>query len=147
MDLLVALGTSAAFGLSLWMLAKHGEHAAHHLYFEASATVILFILLGKWLEARARRATGAAIRALLELRPRTARRLTAAGAEEEVPAIALARGDRVVVRPGERIPADGVVLEGRAGVDESALTGESRAVEKEPGARSRPAPSRSTAGW
>jgi Cu+-exporting ATPase len=134
MDLLVALGTSAAFGLSLWMLARHGEHAGHHLYFEASATVILFILLGKWLEARARRATGAAIRALLELRPRTARRLDAAGAEEEVPAIALARGDRVVVRPGERIPADGVVLEGRAGVDESALTGESRAVEKEPGA-------------
>ncbi|WP_431267168.1 heavy metal translocating P-type ATPase [Dankookia sp. P2] len=134
MDLLVALGTSAAFGLSLWMLAKHGQHAAHHLYFEASATVILFILLGKWLEARARRATGAAIRALLELRPRTARRLTETGAEEEVPAIALVVGDRVVVRPGERIPADGRVLEGRAGVDESALTGESRAVEKEPGA-------------
>ncbi|MFC7477282.1 heavy metal translocating P-type ATPase [Dankookia sp. GCM10030260] len=134
MDLLVALGTSAAFGLSVWMLARHGEHAAHHLYFEASATVILFILLGKWLEARARRATGAAIRALLELRPRTARRLDARGAEEEVPAIALAIGDRVVVRPGERIPADGLVLEGRAGVDESALTGESRAVEKEPGA-------------
>jgi Cu+-exporting ATPase len=133
MDLLVALGTSAAFGLSLWMLLQHGEHAAHHLYFEASATVILFILLGKWLEARARRATGAAIRALLELRPRTARRLTATGREEEVPAIALAVGDRVVVRPGERIPADGIVLEGHAGADESALTGESRAVEKEPG--------------
>ncbi|MEN0077290.1 MAG: heavy metal translocating P-type ATPase, partial [Paracraurococcus sp.] len=135
MDLLVALGTSAAFGLSLWMLATHGPAAKHHLYFEASATVILFILLGKWLEARARRATGAAIRALLELRPRTARRLTAAGAEEEVPAIALAPGDRVVVRPGERIPADGTVLEGRAGIDESALTGESHAIEKEPGAR------------
>ncbi len=133
MDLLVALGTTAAFGLSLFMLLQHGEHAKHHLYFEASATVILFILLGKWLEARARRATGAAIRALLELRPRSARRLTAAGAEEEVPAIALAVGDRVVVRPGERIPADGKVLEGRAGVDESALTGESRPVEKEPG--------------
>ncbi|RAI57514.1 heavy metal translocating P-type ATPase [Roseicella frigidaeris] len=135
MDLLVALGTTAAFGLSLWMLATHGPAAGHHLYFEASATVILFILLGKWLEARARRATGAAIRALLELRPRTARRLTAAGIEEEVPAIALAAGDRVVVRPGERIPADGRVIEGQAGVDESALTGESRAVEKEKGAR------------
>ncbi|MDO9708153.1 heavy metal translocating P-type ATPase [Paracraurococcus lichenis] len=134
MDLLVALGTSAAFGLSLVMLATHGAQAKHHLYFEASATVILFILLGKWLEARARRATGAAIRALLDLRPRTARRLTAAGAEEEVPAIALAVGDRLVVRPGERIPADGTVLEGRAGVDESALTGESRPVEKDPGA-------------
>ena len=90
MDLLVALGTSAAFGLSAWMLLTRGAaHAGHHLYFEASAVVILFILLGKWLEARARRATGAAIRALLELRPRTAHRIGADGAEEEVPAAAL----------------------------------------------------------
>jgi Cu+-exporting ATPase len=135
MDLLVALGTTAAFGLSTWMLLTQGEHAIHHLYFEASAVIILFILLGKWLEARARRATGAAIRALLELRPRTAHRLAADGTEEEVPAAVLAVGDRVAVRPGERIPADGVVLEGRAGVDESALTGESHAIEKEAGAR------------
>ena len=134
MDLLVALGTSAAFGLSLFMLAKHGEHAGHHLYFEASATVILFVLLGKWLEARARRATGAALRALLELRPRTARRLGPDGVESEVPALALAVGDRIAARPGERIPADGRVLEGQSGVDESALTGESHAVEKAPGA-------------
>ncbi|MBV1796153.1 heavy metal translocating P-type ATPase [Siccirubricoccus sp. G192] len=133
MDLLVALGTTAAWGLSVWMLLTAGPDAAHHLYFEASAVVILFILLGKYLEARARRATGAAIRALLELRPRSAHRLRADGTEEEVPAAALALGDRLVVRPGERIPADGRVLEGRAGVDESALTGESRAVEKEPG--------------
>jgi Cu+-exporting ATPase len=135
MDLLVAIGTSAAFGLSTWMLLAMGEHAIHHLYFEASAVIILFILLGKWLEARARRATGAAIHALLELRPRTARRLATDGTEEEVPAAVLAVGDRVAVRPGERIPADGVVLEGRAGVDESALTGESHAIEKEPGAK------------
>jgi Cu+-exporting ATPase len=138
MDLLVALGTSAAFGLSLWMLlTRDPHHVAHHLYFEASAVVIFFILLGKFLEARAKRATGAAIRALLELRPRTARRLRPGndGAEEEVPNALLAVGDRVVVRPGERMPADGVVIEGRAGVDESQLTGESRAVEKEPGTK------------
>lgn len=134
MDLLVALGTTAAWGLSAWrLLTAGGQHAAHLLYFEASAVVILFVLFGKFLEARAKRATGAAIRALLELRPRTARRLRADGREEEVDTALLAVGDRVVVRPGERIPADGVVLEGRAGVDESPLTGESRAIEKEPG--------------
>jgi Cu+-exporting ATPase len=136
MDLLVALGTSAAFLLSTWMLVAGGTHGAHaHLYFEASVTVILFVLLGKWLEARARRATGAAIRALLDLRPRTAWRLDAAGAEAEVPAIALRPGERIVVRPGERIAADGAVESGEAGVDESALTGESRPVEKSPGAQ------------
>ena len=135
MDVLVALGTSAAWGLSTWMLLRHGAaHAGHHLYFEASAVIILFILLGRYLEARAKRATGAAIRALLELRPRTARRLGPDGTEQEVGTAALRVGDRVVVRPGERIPADGVVLEGRAGVDESGLTGESRAIEREPGA-------------
>jgi Cu+-exporting ATPase len=80
MDLLVALGTTAAYGLSVWLLLAHGaEHAAHALYFEAAAVVILFIMLGKYLEARAKRATGAAIRALLDLRPRTARRLDADG--------------------------------------------------------------------
>ncbi|MFZ6762705.1 heavy metal translocating P-type ATPase [Pseudoroseomonas sp. WGS1072] len=129
MDLLVALGTSAAFGLSVVLLAR-GEA---HLYFEASAIIIAFVLLGRFLEGRARRATGAAIAALLALRPRTARRLDAAGREEEVPAATLRVGDRVVIRPGERIPADGLVEEGASGVDESALTGESRAVEKHPG--------------
>jgi Cu+-exporting ATPase len=135
MDLLVALGTSAAWGLSTWMLlTRDAHHVAHHLYFEASAVLVFFILLGRFLEARAKRATGAAIRALLELRPRTARRLAADGTEQAVGTAGLRVGDRVVVRPGERIPADGVVLEGRAGVDESQLTGESRAIEKEPGA-------------
>ncbi|MXP64194.1 heavy metal translocating P-type ATPase [Roseomonas sp. M0104] len=129
MDLLVAIGTSAAYGLSLVQLLQ-GEP---HLYFEASAVVIAFVLLGRFFEARAKRATGAAIAELLALRPRTARRLGADGREEEVPIGALHAGDRVVVRPGERIPADGSVEEGAAGVDESALTGESRPVEKNPG--------------
>ncbi|WP_159999743.1 heavy metal translocating P-type ATPase [Roseomonas sp. 18066] len=129
MDLLVALGTSAAFGLSLVLLLQ-GEP---HLYFEAAAVVIAFVLLGRYLEGRARRATGAAIAALLALRPRLARRITPDGVEEEIAAALLRPGDRLVVRPGERIPADGTVEEGAAGVDESALTGESRAVEKAPG--------------
>jgi Cu+-exporting ATPase len=134
MDLLVALGTSAAWALSAWLLLRHGASGAgHHLYFEASAVVVLFILLGRFLEARAKRATGAAIQALLALRPQTAHRLGPDGTETTVPTAALGPGDRVVVRPGERIPADGMVIEGRAGVDESQLTGESRAVEKEPG--------------
>ncbi|MCW8087129.1 heavy metal translocating P-type ATPase [Sabulicella glaciei] len=133
MDLLVALGTSAAFFLSLWFLLA--EPHAHHLYFEASALVIFFVLLGKWLEGRAKAATGAAIRALLELRPRTALRLDAEGREEEIPAPLLRVGDRAAIRPGGRIPADGTVEEGEAGVDESALSGESRPVHKEPGTR------------
>ena len=131
MDLLVALGTSAAFLLSLWRLT---EAHAHHLYFEASALVILFVLLGKWLEGRAKQATGAAIRALLALRPRTALRLDAGNAEEEIPAALLRPGDRVAIRPGGRVPADGTVEAGEAGADESALSGESRAVHKGPGA-------------
>ena len=129
MDLLVAIGTSAAFGLSAVMLLTH----AHHLYFEAAAVVIAFVLLGRFLESRARRATGAAIAALLALRPRTARRLDDQDREEEVPIEALRPGDRIAVRPGGRIPADGLVERGTAGVDESALTGESHAVEKGPG--------------
>ncbi len=133
MDQLVALGTGAAWGLSMVLLLRHGGGHAHALYFEAAAVVVFFVLAGKWLEARAKRATGAAIRALLGLAPRTARRIED-GEEREVPVAALAAGDRVVVRPGERIPADGLVREGRAGVDESALTGESRPVDKEPGA-------------
>ncbi|MCA3381616.1 MAG: cation transporter, partial [Roseomonas sp.] len=135
MDVLVALGTGAAWALSTWLLlTTPAHHGTPHLYFEAAAMVIFFVLLGKYLEARAKRATGAAIRALLDLSPRQARRLEA-GEEREVPAALLAIGDLVVVRPGERIPVDGLVREGRAGVDESALTGESRAVEKEEGAK------------
>ena len=135
MDLLVSLGTGSAFLLSLWVMWRHGTHQAHALYFEAAVVVLFFVLLGKWLEARAKRGTGAAIRALLALRPRTALRLDPDGIERAVPAAALVAGDRVAVRPGGRIPVDGTIETGEAGVDESALTGESRAVEKAPGAR------------
>jgi Cu+-exporting ATPase len=130
MDLLVALGTSAAFGLSTWLLLA--GHGAHGLYFEGAALVIFFVLLGKRLEARARHATAGALRALLELRPRSARRIEPGG-EREVPAALLREGDRVALRPGERVPADGVIETGEAGLDESALTGESRPVAKAPG--------------
>ena len=135
MDLLVSIGTLSAFLLSTWLLLQNGADHAHGLYFEAAVVVLFFVMLGKHLEARAKRGTGAAIRALLELRPRTARRLDADGREREVPAAALLVGDRVAVRPGERIPVDATVEEGEAGVDESALTGESRPVEKMPGAK------------
>ncbi|MGE0873577.1 MAG: heavy metal translocating P-type ATPase [Burkholderiales bacterium] len=131
MDLLVALGTSAAYGLSVYMLARHWGHEPH-LYFEASAAVITLVLLGKWLEGRAKRQTTEAIRALQSLRPDTARVLRA-GTEVEIAASALVLEDRVVVRPGERIPADGMVVEGRSHADESMLTGESLPVAKAPG--------------
>jgi Cu+-exporting ATPase len=134
MDLLVAIGTTAAWGLSTWNLLWGGAHvAAHGLYFEAAAVVLLFVLLGRFLESRAKAATGAAVHALLALRPVVARRLLAEGGEKEVDPAALRVGDRVVVRPGEAVPADGEVLDGEAGVDESSLTGESRPVEKRPG--------------
>ncbi|WP_018606618.1 heavy metal translocating P-type ATPase [Uliginosibacterium gangwonense] len=130
MDLLVALGTSAAYGLSLYLLfAKPGAH----LYFEASAVVITLVLLGKWLEGRAKRQTTAAIRALQALRPETARIRTAAG-EEEVAIGRVALGDIVVVRPGERIPVDGMLIEGESQVDEALITGESLPVAKTQGA-------------
>ncbi len=137
MDLLVALGTSAAYGLSLWQLFEglaSGGQGMTHLYFEASAAVITLVLLGKWLEGRAKRQAGDAIRALGRLRPETARVRRADGTETEVPADAVRPGDLLVIRPGERIPADSVVREGRSHADESLLTGESLPVSKEPGA-------------
>lgn len=142
MDVLIALGTSAAYGLSLYLLAageSGGGHAAMagaappHLYFETAAVVITLVLLGKRLEARARRATRQAMNALLALRPDTACRLMTDGREETVPITALRKGDRVVVRPGERLPADGVLEEGWAAIDESLLTGESLPQERGPG--------------
>ncbi|PWC84895.1 metal ABC transporter ATPase [Azospirillum sp. TSH100] len=134
MDLLVALGTSAAWGLSLYlMLTAHPGHQPH-LYFEASSVLITFVLFGKWLEARAKGQTAAAIRALMDLRPATAR-LRRDGVETEVPVERVRVGDLVVIRPGERVPVDGRVIEGGGGVDESMLTGESLPVDKEPGAR------------
>ncbi|MFC5356233.1 heavy metal translocating P-type ATPase [Azospirillum himalayense] len=134
MDLLVALGTSAAWGLSVYMmLTAHPGHTPH-LYFEASAVLITFVLLGKWLEARAKGRTAAAIRALMRLRPDTAR-VRRDGVEIELPIAQVRVGDRVAVRPGERIPVDGRVAEGAGSVDESMLTGESLPVEKAPGSR------------
>ena len=130
MDLLVALGTSAAFGLSLYQLWAHGDR--HGLYFESSAVVITLVLLGKWLEARARRQTTAAIRALNALKPDTAR-VRRAGAELELPLAEVKVGDLVVVRPGERIAVDGEVVEGDSHVDESLITGESLPVARGPG--------------
>jgi Cu+-exporting ATPase len=133
MDLLVAIGTSAAYGLSVYqVLSGHGAHM--HLYFEASAVVITLVLLGKWLEERAKQQTTAAIRALQALRPDTARVLRD-GVEIEIALESLRIGDRVAVRPGERIPVDGVIEEGRSLVDESMLTGESHPVLREAGDR------------
>jgi Cu+-exporting ATPase len=129
MDRLVALGTSAAYGLSVYELAfGHGAH----LYFEASAVVITLVLLGRYLEARAKRSTTAALRALRGLRPEIAR-VERDGAEVEVAVDALAPGDVIVVRPGERIPADGTVLDGVSHADEALITGESAPVVKNAG--------------
>jgi Cu+-exporting ATPase len=129
MDRLVALGTTAAYGLSLYLLL-----AGHrgHLYFEAAAVVITLVLLGRWLETRAKHSTTAALRALRALRPETAR-IERGGDEVEIAVAALAPGEVVVIRPGERIPADGAVVEGASHVDESLITGESVPVAKRPG--------------
>ncbi len=131
MDLLVALGTSAAYGLSLYLWQDGYGHEGHvlHLYFESSAVVIAFVLLGKWLEERATSETASAIRALGKLRVSVARIVTPAG-EVERPIEEVRVGDRAVVRVGERIPVDGRIVEGSAGVDESMVTGESLPVSK-----------------
>ena len=134
MDLLVALGTSAAFGLSLYLLLRDGGGGMPHLYFEASAAVITLVLLGKWLEGRAKRQTMAAIRALNALRPTRARVLRD-GTEVELDVADVVVGDLVRVRPGERIPVDGEITEGRSHVDESLITGESLPLAKATGDR------------
>ncbi len=136
MDTLVALGTTAAFGLSAWQLAAgHGGMAGGHLYFEASAAVIALVRVGKWLEARARRGAGEALRALDQLRPERARVRRDGPVDTEIPIANLRRGDLLLVRPGERIPADGLVRDGEGSADESLLTGESLPVPKRPGSR------------
>ncbi len=132
MDVLVTLGTWAAFLFSCWMILEHGEHAHGHLYFESAAVVITFVLLGKVLETRAKRGTAHALKALHGLRPQTARRLVE-GREETVPVEALVTGDIIALRAGERIPVDGVVLSGLSDVDEAMVTGESRPVPKRAG--------------
>ncbi|MBS7776765.1 heavy metal translocating P-type ATPase [Acidovorax sp. CCYZU-2555] len=132
MDLLVALGTSAGWGLSMWLWITAAPGVAPHLYFEASAVVITLVMLGKWLEGRAKRQTTEAIRALYALRPDTAHLLGRDG-EVDVPVAEVMVGDRIVVRPGERIPVDGVLHEGHTQVDESMLTGEPLPVSRETG--------------
>ncbi|SFB29639.1 Cu+-exporting ATPase [Collimonas sp. OK607] len=130
MDLLVALGTSAAYGLSLYLLLTAAHGAMAHLYFEASAAVITLVLLGKWLETRAKRQTADAIRALNALRPERAT-VRRDGVDREIAIADLQINDLVVVRAGERIAVDGLVVEGHSQVDESLLTGESLPVEKQ----------------
>ncbi len=134
MDLLVAIGTSAGYGLSLyqWWATPAGQMP--HLYFEASAVVIALVLLGKYLESRAKRQTSAAIRALEALRPDRATRVVD-GREEDVAIAALRLGDLVLVRPGERFPVDGEVVEGESQADEALISGESLPVNKAPGDR------------
>jgi Cu+-exporting ATPase len=132
MDLLVAVGTTAGWALSVWLWLTAEPGAMVHLYFEGSALVVTLVLLGKWLEAGAKRQTTSAIRALHALRPETAHLMGVDG-ETDVPVEEVLPGDRLVVKPGERFAADGVVLEGQTQVDESMLTGESLPVAKEAG--------------
>lgn len=140
MDQLVAVGTLSAWGLSVWLWWRHAEGGGaltEHppaLYFESSAVVITLVMLGKALETRARHATSAAIRALQALRPSTVNRLGPQG-EVAVPLAQVLVGDILVIRPGERVPTDGVVTEGASHVDESMLTGEPLPQARGPGDR------------
>src|SRR5437763_10304614 len=139
---LIALGTGAAYAYSVAATLAPGIFPASFremdgmppVYFEAAAAITTLVLLGQVLELRARSRTGAAIRALLDLTPKTARILRD-GTEQDIPLEQVQPGDRLRVRPGEKIPVDGMVLEGRSAVDESMITGESMPVEKEPGSR------------
>ncbi|WP_024646215.1 heavy metal translocating P-type ATPase [Pseudomonas syringae] len=134
MDLLVAIGTSAGYGLSVYQWLSASPGTAPHLYFEASAVVIALVLLGKYLESRAKRQTASAIRALEALRPDRALRLID-GIERDVAIGELQLDDAVLVKPGERFPVDGEVIEGRSHADEALITGESLPVVKQPGDR------------
>jgi Cu+-exporting ATPase len=134
MDLLVAIGTTAAWALSVWLWLDAAAGATAHLYFESSAVVVTLVLLGKWLEARARRQTTLAIRALHALRPDVAR-LVGIDGEVSVPVAEVLVGDRLAVLPGERFPVDGTLLQGDTQVDESMLTGEPLPVPKNAGDR------------
>ena len=125
MDVLVVLGTTAAYVYSWYLLITLGEAAEGQLFFEASAVVITLVLLGKYLEAKAKRATSEAVRALMSLRPEIALVKTATGDMEERPIATVRVGDVVVCRPGDRVAVDGRVIQGDAEVDESLITGES----------------------
>ena len=132
MDLLVALGTSAAYGLSVYLLFNPMHVGIQHLYFESSTIVITLVLLGKWLETRAKKQTTEAIRALNALRPERASVLRN-GQEVQLAIDTVLVGDIVVIRPGERIPVDGRVQQGESQVDESLITGENLPVSKKMG--------------
>ena len=135
MDVLVALGTTAGYLLSVWHLLDPTARGGAALYFEASAAIITLVLLGKWMEARAKRDASAAIRALQGLRPAVARVQREDGSEVVWPIERVRPGDRIVVHPGERIPVDGRIDDGETHVDESMLTGEPLPVPKHPGDR------------
>ncbi len=135
MDTLIALGSSTAFVFSTVVLLSRFLHtpvAGGRLYFDSAAAILALIAMGKWMESRARTRAGEAIGSLLELEARTARVLRD-GVEQEIPPDQIVPGDEMVVRPGEKIPADGEVVEGRSAVDESMLTGEPIPVDKSPG--------------
>ena len=132
MDLLVAIGTSAGYGLSIYEWAQASPGVMPHLYFEASAVVIALVLLGKYLESRAKRQTASAIRALEALRPERAL-LLVDGQERDVAISELRLHDMVVVKPGERFPVDGEVIEGQSHADEALISGESLPVPKQSG--------------
>src|SRR5947209_413613 len=140
---LIAMGTGVAYFYSLiatvapgiFPESLRGNMGRPEVYFEASAIIVALVLLGQVLELRARRQTSSAIKALLDLSPKTARRLRTDGAEEEIPLDQVHRGDRLRVRPGDRVPVDGVVEEGSSAVDESMITGESLPVEKAAGTK------------
>ena len=140
---LIAVGTGAAFFYSVFALLfpgaipaeVRGHHGAPPVYFESSAVITTLVLLGQLLELRARSSTGGAIRALLGLAPKTARRVYEGADDEDVAIERVAVGDRLRVRPGEKVPVDGVVIEGRSAIDEAMVTGEPIPVEKGPGDR------------
>lgn len=132
MDTLVALGSSTAFAYSLWGLFAGWPG---HLYFMDAAAIITLVSVGHFVEAKASAQAASALKSLLNLAPRTARRLNADGSETEVPVAELQKNNRVVLRPGDRIPIDGEVVDGASSVDESMLTGESLPVEKQSGAK------------
>ncbi|MEO6463692.1 MAG: heavy metal translocating P-type ATPase [Candidatus Eisenbacteria bacterium] len=140
---LIALGVAMAYGFSVLATVtpsifpadfRHGNDRVA-TYFEAAAIIVTLVLLGQVLELRARSRTNAAIRGLLELAPKTARRIRPDGSDEDVPLEGVAVGDRLRIRPGEKVPVDGLVLEGRSALDEAMMTGEPIPAEKEPGSR------------
>ncbi len=132
MDSLVAMGTGAAWAYSTVATFAPGllPDSARAVYFESAAVIVTLVLLGRWMEARARGRAGAAVRALIGLQPRSARRLRPDGTPEEIQIADVRPGDRLAIRPGERLPVDGVVADGTSAVDESMLTGEALPVTK-----------------